>query len=102
MQARARLLGLVILYILRYLSSGMLIKDAAMAFRLGTQTARWASHLTHKVLWEVLTPIYMKVHQLCPVALYNFDIFISVLITHRSSVLQPLTEAKWKETASDF
>ncbi|KAH7985979.1 hypothetical protein HPB49_026176 [Dermacentor silvarum] len=45
---------------LRYLSSGMLIRDAAMAFRVGLETAREAIHLTCSVLWEVLSPVYMK------------------------------------------
>ncbi|KAK8772045.1 hypothetical protein V5799_024710, partial [Amblyomma americanum] len=64
---------------LRYLSSGMLIKDAAMAFRVGIETARRAIHLTCTVLWEVLAPIYMK-----------------------SSVLQAPTENEWREIAADF
>nr|XP_054928897.1 uncharacterized protein LOC129385793 [Dermacentor andersoni] len=45
---------------LRYLSSGMLVRDAAMAFRVGLETARKAIHLTCNVLWEVLSPVYMK------------------------------------------
>ncbi|KAH7937599.1 hypothetical protein HPB49_013541 [Dermacentor silvarum] len=45
-----------------YLSSGMLIRDAAMAFRVGLETAREAIHLTCSVLWEVLSPMYMKIN----------------------------------------
>ncbi|KAH9362001.1 hypothetical protein HPB48_014940 [Haemaphysalis longicornis] len=47
---------------LRYLSSGMRIPDVAMAFRVGKETARQAIHLTCLVLWEELSPIYMKLH----------------------------------------
>ncbi|KAK8766619.1 hypothetical protein V5799_006600, partial [Amblyomma americanum] len=45
---------------LRYLSSGMPIPDVAMAFRIGIETAREAIHLTCQVLWDVLSPLYMK------------------------------------------
>ncbi|CAN7944090.1 unnamed protein product [Ixodes hexagonus] len=45
---------------LRFLSSGMLIRDVAMAFRVGFETAREAIHLTCQVLWEVLSPVFMK------------------------------------------
>ncbi|KAL3253145.1 hypothetical protein MRX96_054657 [Rhipicephalus microplus] len=45
---------------LRYLSSGMLVRDAAMAFRVGMKTARNIIHETCTVLWEVLAPEYMK------------------------------------------
>ncbi|KAL3222874.1 hypothetical protein MRX96_028306 [Rhipicephalus microplus] len=45
---------------LRYLSSGMLVRDAAMAFRVGIETARKIIHETCTVLWEVLVPEYMK------------------------------------------
>ncbi|KAL3248700.1 hypothetical protein MRX96_017786 [Rhipicephalus microplus] len=45
---------------LRYLSSGMLVRDAAMAFRVGIETARRIIHKTCTVLWEVLAPEYMK------------------------------------------
>lgn len=45
----------------RYLSSGMRIPDVAMAFRVGKGTARQAIHLNCLMLWEELTPIYMKV-----------------------------------------
>ncbi|KAH8009219.1 hypothetical protein HPB51_013127 [Rhipicephalus microplus] len=44
----------------RYLSSGMLGRDAAMAFRVGIETARNIIHETCTVLWEVLAPEYMK------------------------------------------
>ncbi|KAH8019686.1 hypothetical protein HPB51_021008 [Rhipicephalus microplus] len=46
---------------LRYLSLGMLVRDAAMAFRVGIETARNIIHETCAVLWEVLAPEYMKV-----------------------------------------
>ncbi|KAL3225456.1 hypothetical protein MRX96_025793 [Rhipicephalus microplus] len=45
---------------LRYLSSGMLVRDAAMAFRVGIETAQRIIHKTCTVLWEVLAPEYMK------------------------------------------
>ncbi|KAL3218678.1 hypothetical protein MRX96_031415 [Rhipicephalus microplus] len=45
---------------LRYLSSGMLVKDAAMAFRVGIETARNIIHETCTVLSEVLSPECMK------------------------------------------
>ncbi|KAH8022724.1 hypothetical protein HPB51_002727 [Rhipicephalus microplus] len=45
---------------LRYLSSGMLVRDAAMAFRVGIETARNIIHETCTVLWEVLSPEYMN------------------------------------------
>ncbi|KAL3193943.1 hypothetical protein MRX96_016511 [Rhipicephalus microplus] len=45
---------------LRYLSSGMLVRDAAMAFRVGIETARNIIHETCTVLREVLSPKYMK------------------------------------------
>ncbi|KAL3187556.1 hypothetical protein MRX96_025058 [Rhipicephalus microplus] len=45
---------------LRYLSLGMLVRDAAMAFRVGIETARNIIHETCAVLWEVLAPEYMK------------------------------------------
>lgn len=45
----------------RYLSSGMRIPDVAVAFRVGIETARQAIHLTCLVIWEELSPIYMKV-----------------------------------------
>ncbi|XP_070392388.1 uncharacterized protein [Dermacentor albipictus] len=59
---------------LRYLSSGMLVRDVAMAFRVGLETARKAIHLTCNVLWEVLSPVYMK----------------------------PPTEGEWRDIASGF
>ncbi|KAL3189287.1 hypothetical protein MRX96_002954 [Rhipicephalus microplus] len=40
---------------LRYLSSGMLVRDAAMAFRVGIETARNIIHETCTVLWETPT-----------------------------------------------
>ncbi|KAH7977351.1 hypothetical protein HPB49_000831 [Dermacentor silvarum] len=45
---------------LRYLASGMSIPDVAMAFRVGIETAREAIHSTSRVLWEVLSPLYMQ------------------------------------------
>ncbi|KAL1479689.1 hypothetical protein MTO96_051651 [Rhipicephalus appendiculatus] len=45
---------------LRFLSSGMLVRDAAMAFRVGIETARSIIRETCTVLWEVLSPQYMK------------------------------------------
>ncbi|KAH7938904.1 hypothetical protein HPB52_002192 [Rhipicephalus sanguineus] len=45
---------------LRHLASGMSIPDVAMAFRVGIETARLAIHCTCRVLWEVLSPLYMK------------------------------------------
>ncbi|KAH7933303.1 hypothetical protein HPB49_011259 [Dermacentor silvarum] len=42
-----------------YPSSSMLVRDAAMAFRVRLETAREAVHLTCSVLWEVLSPVYM-------------------------------------------
>lgn len=44
----------------RYLASGMSIPDVAMAFRVGVETARLAIHCTCRVLWRVLSPLYMK------------------------------------------
>ncbi|KAH8009114.1 hypothetical protein HPB51_010312 [Rhipicephalus microplus] len=44
----------------RYLSSCMLLRDAALAFRVGIETARNIIHETCAVLWEVLSPEYMK------------------------------------------
>ncbi|KAH7955245.1 hypothetical protein HPB51_028155 [Rhipicephalus microplus] len=44
----------------QYLSSGMLVRDAAMAFRVGIETARNIIHETRTLLWEVLSPEYMK------------------------------------------
>ncbi|KAL3229430.1 hypothetical protein MRX96_023613 [Rhipicephalus microplus] len=45
---------------LRYLSSGMLVRDAAKAFCVGIETARNIIHETCTVLLEVLSPEYMK------------------------------------------
>ncbi|KAH6925276.1 hypothetical protein HPB50_003179 [Hyalomma asiaticum] len=45
---------------LRYLSSGVLVRDAAMAFRVGVETAREIIHDTCQVLWEVLSAEYVK------------------------------------------
>ncbi|KAL1439360.1 hypothetical protein MTO96_010373 [Rhipicephalus appendiculatus] len=45
---------------LRFLLSGMLVRDAAMAFRVGIETARSIIRETCTVLWEVLSPQYMK------------------------------------------
>ncbi|KAH8024867.1 hypothetical protein MRX96_031728 [Rhipicephalus microplus] len=45
---------------LRYLSSVMLVRDAAMAFRVGIETAWNIIHETCTVLWEVLSPEHMK------------------------------------------
>ncbi|KAL3212593.1 hypothetical protein MRX96_008003 [Rhipicephalus microplus] len=45
---------------LRHLSSGMLVRDAAMAFLVGIETAWNIIHETCTVLWEVLSPEYMK------------------------------------------
>ncbi|XP_037567439.2 uncharacterized protein LOC119463717 [Dermacentor silvarum] len=45
---------------LRFLSSGMLVRDAAMAFRVGIETARNVIRETCSVLWKVLVPLYMK------------------------------------------
>ncbi|KAH7951316.1 hypothetical protein HPB52_007742 [Rhipicephalus sanguineus] len=59
---------------LRYLASGMAILDVAMAFRVGIETARVAIHCTCRVLWDVLSPLYMK----------------------------PPTGAEWHEIASGF
>ncbi|KAK8769527.1 hypothetical protein V5799_014007 [Amblyomma americanum] len=59
---------------LRYLSSGMPIPDVAMAFRIGIETAREAIHLTCQVLWDVLSPLYMK----------------------------PPTESEWRDIAAGF
>ncbi|XP_064461689.1 uncharacterized protein LOC135371631 [Ornithodoros turicata] len=47
-------------FTLRYLSSGLDVKDVAMAFRVGLETAREAIHLTCNVLWERLRVLYMK------------------------------------------
>ncbi|XP_049511354.1 uncharacterized protein LOC119463812 [Dermacentor silvarum] len=43
-----------------FLSSGMLVRDAAMAFRVGIETARNVIRETCRVLWKVLVPLYMK------------------------------------------
>ncbi|XP_064469559.1 uncharacterized protein LOC135384278 [Ornithodoros turicata] len=59
---------------LRYFSSGMAIKDVALGFRVGIQTAREAVHLTRSVLWNTLKVLYMK----------------------------PPTEAGWKAIAKEF
>ncbi|XP_049515023.1 uncharacterized protein LOC125941554 [Dermacentor silvarum] len=59
---------------LRYLASGMSIPDVAMAFRVGIETAREAIHSTSRVLWEVLSPLYM----------------------------QPPSEAQWRDIAEGF
>ncbi|KAH6938216.1 hypothetical protein HPB50_007802 [Hyalomma asiaticum] len=45
---------------LRHLSSGMLVRDAAMAFRVGIETARTIIIETCTVLWNVLSPLCMK------------------------------------------
>ncbi|XP_064479444.1 uncharacterized protein LOC135392655 [Ornithodoros turicata] len=45
---------------LRYLISGSSIMDIAKEFRVGLETAREAVHLTCEVLWQELSPHYMK------------------------------------------
>ncbi|XP_064466875.1 uncharacterized protein LOC135378005 [Ornithodoros turicata] len=45
---------------LRYLSSAMDLKDVAMAYRMGLETAREAILLTCTALWEILKERYMK------------------------------------------
>ncbi|XP_064469243.1 uncharacterized protein LOC135383875 [Ornithodoros turicata] len=45
---------------IRFLSSGMQIKDIALAYLVGLETAREAIHLTCKVLWSTLQPLVMK------------------------------------------
>ncbi|XP_064472498.1 uncharacterized protein LOC135386956 [Ornithodoros turicata] len=45
---------------LRYLISGSSIMDIAKEFRVGLETAREAVHLTCEVLWQDLSPHYMK------------------------------------------
>lgn len=44
---------------LRYLSSGDLIQDIALAFRVGISTARMALKVTCHALWIRLQPLYM-------------------------------------------
>ncbi|KAL3245499.1 hypothetical protein MRX96_017956 [Rhipicephalus microplus] len=48
---------------LRYLSSRMLVRDAVMAFRVGTEMARNIIHESCTMLWEALCPKYMKQFQ---------------------------------------
>ncbi|KAH7964366.1 hypothetical protein HPB51_027398 [Rhipicephalus microplus] len=45
---------------LRYLSSGMLVRDTVMTFRVGIETARNMIHESCTMLWEALCPEYMK------------------------------------------
>ncbi|XP_037574321.1 uncharacterized protein LOC119456563 [Dermacentor silvarum] len=44
---------------LRYLSSGDLMQDIALSFRVGISTARLAVRVTCRALWHRLQPIYM-------------------------------------------
>ncbi|KAL1426724.1 hypothetical protein MTO96_018039 [Rhipicephalus appendiculatus] len=44
---------------LRYLSSGDLVQDIALAFRVGISTARMAVKVTCRALWKRLQPLYM-------------------------------------------
>ncbi|XP_037525515.1 uncharacterized protein LOC119402434 [Rhipicephalus sanguineus] len=44
---------------LRYLSSGDLMQDIALAFRVGISTARMAVKVTSRALWNRLQPLYM-------------------------------------------
>lgn len=46
---------------LRYLSSGMSIKDVAMLFRIGHETCRSIIHQTCRAIWKHLQPLYMPV-----------------------------------------
>ncbi|KAG0416307.1 hypothetical protein HPB47_006523 [Ixodes persulcatus] len=62
---------------LRYLSSEMQIQDVAMTFRVGIETAREAIHLICEVLWEELSPHFIK-----------------------SLLLRPPTQEKWREIAA--
>ncbi|XP_064462155.1 uncharacterized protein LOC135372477 [Ornithodoros turicata] len=45
---------------LRYLSCGDPIQDIALSYRVGIETAREAIHLTCRVIWDTLSPLYMK------------------------------------------
>ncbi|KAM7281399.1 protein ANTAGONIST OF LIKE HETEROCHROMATIN PROTEIN 1-like [Ixodes scapularis] len=59
---------------LSYLSSGQQIKDVALLYRVGLETARQAVHVTCRALWERLHQPFMK----------------------------PPTEAEWVEIAEGF
>ncbi|KAM7289538.1 protein ANTAGONIST OF LIKE HETEROCHROMATIN PROTEIN 1-like [Ixodes scapularis] len=59
---------------LSYLASGQDVKDVALAYRVGLETARLAVHETCRALWARLCPIYMK----------------------------PPTEAEWVEVGNGF
>ncbi|XP_064467604.1 uncharacterized protein LOC135378481 [Ornithodoros turicata] len=59
---------------LRYLSSGDPIQDIALSFRVGVETAREAIYLTCQVIWDTLSPLYMK----------------------------PPTEDEWRKIADDY
>lgn len=45
----------------RYLSSGDLMQDIALSFRVGISTARLAVRVTCRALWTRLQPLYLAV-----------------------------------------
>ncbi|CAN7943607.1 unnamed protein product [Ixodes pacificus] len=64
----------IILFYCGYLSSGQQIKDVALLYRVGLETARQAVHVTCRALWERLHQPFMK----------------------------PPTEAEWVKIAEEF
>lgn len=49
-----------------YLASGQDIKDVALAYRVGIETARLAIHTTCRAIWARLKDEFMKVRSLYP------------------------------------
>ncbi|KAL1469818.1 hypothetical protein MTO96_024800 [Rhipicephalus appendiculatus] len=84
---------------LRYLCSGNAIIDIAKDFRVGLETAREAIHLTLQVLWDDLTPQYMK--WLFPDAqLFNFFMQLPSLLW--PVPVKPPNEHMWRNIADGF